>query len=931
MNILKYIPLFLSVFVMGCQIEEPKDNNCLKSLEDYTIYNPVNCKSLDRMSDYIQVYDNKNLRYDTYVENEYIDQSKANSKNLIIKKQLVKSDKLSELKVFFKDSILINGLILIIFLYAIMKQLNLKSQMTAFKVTRSVGFFALSILLLKMLTTTNIYEIERNKALQRINNLFANVVYSAFLKEHKQDSVTYEDYASKEALFDVEAINKINLCLTNSVKSSVSDLRFNQSRMVESDALDFYSKKNSTYFKGIESRDNRQIAISMKNIDGYSTVSKVDFGSCGSIDFNEKTVNKKMIGVMKDTGFKKALHDAIVNKNFEQNWKKIESSFEDQYLITTNSKKELLSLFILYANEYKKGMIVGSVLTDYSNGINIKESNFNNLTRIMNDSDVWYKSVASSKCYQTYDLNHRTIKAQDIFVTMNNFDCADFKVDKITPINKDSLNPNTEKVTIDRRIDSNIEEAKLQSQKMIDSLNVDYAVVYHSFYAMIDRIYDYDNKLVEIINKGGFAAPEFFRYVTSTNNEYKHLNGEIANVSNVNYYNALPYFNSNANVDTNVSSSLYDLAFVNRFVTHTDGLEDDITNTNVASAILEEQFNLTDIRINTDDDLTSNVKNYADTLANSFNVLKTSISKMTCVNVKNCYEENEAFDGVREWTNVQTQLAFQSINVMGMGITVQITGSIYEMLFDLKGEQGNNSKGFTIGNNKPSMMNSLGSSVSKVGSMAGTAGMAAFVFSQIMSLLHEIPEILSLSTQYLIPILMDFQVFLIIAVLVFGLTTNTTMQDYKQTISTLVIVLISPFITIFSMHTVILLTNILINSVLDNIPIIFSMLFNSMKRFIYFEWMTPAFSVLSLFIVLILIVIFSIKLSRNIDLILNELIKKGTNAITSNSTDGIETAENLTWTYAGVKGLRTHLANKTQRNNMKLMRLMKSVKNNKPE
>lgn len=95
--------------------------------------------------------------------------------------------------------------------------------------------------------------------------------------------------------------------------------------------------------------------------------------------------------------------------------------------------------------------------------------------------------------------------------------------------------------------------------------------------------------------------------------------------------------------------------------------------------------------------------------------------------------------------------------------------------------------------------------------------------------------------------------------------------------------------------------------------------------------MTPAFSVLSLFIILILIVVFSIKMSRYIDLILNQLIKKGTNAVISNSTDGIETAENLIWTYAGVKGLRTHLANKTQRNNMKLMRLMKSVKNNKPE
>lgn len=866
----------------GC-LQEPTDDQCITELDQLNDKNmPVTCASLDEFSQLNNVYEITNSNNQEFTPNRFITKEEALRKNTIQSQLNHQSQQHLNHKQKFTEIVSIEfvigaNLFLTIFLYMRNKEKSFKKGLATSSVVLSLLYFQI------VLFYSNDFELLMNRSVQYVQNTVAKSGYKAVKVELDQRDLLINNTNKKEAFYDIESLNKINTCMNNNRRNLLKE---EEQRLDKYDSkaevLFLYNTKNDPFIGTIEEsvkynyltgdsnvskagynhiKPNDYLVeksqdvsdISRKNIDykisddnGYPTISSISFYECGDITFTQKTVSSDLKDKLKIIRFKEELHKAVENNNINSGWEKIKTAYlsnsSDQLEIDKTTK--IAQLLILYTYEFKKSIFVGSVLTGYDNSSEIVSSNFSNLKKRLEVSDTWYDRLNAGRCVFESEFFKKTTDEFEDFEEqgiMESYQCLSFSNNQMKLASDQQFNIIDEEDLIKDYTDEQRLQAEDIAVLMVDSLALEYDKVTSLFKKEIEDLFDVEETLVNIINRGAYASSDFYYKAFNRNNVYGKYYSELMNVSEMNYSKSLPNFSNLPLYEReNISANLYNADYVDSFSikTYNDTtFEKDTKSADIASSVLESstmfgqsKYSSTMGALTSVFDLSTLKTDVIDTISQNLN----NINKMTCMDTEemSCIEKMNSFDGVSTWSNTSDNFAIASVEMLKKALIVKISSVFIETLNDKansKRKGDTKDSGVQLGSNKNKVFSVIASGLDTLAYLMFMAGLIFAVLSNIMEIVFHIPFMITSYAKLMQIYMLWLLPFAFIGVIQIGFMTNNSIKDYQKTLVVIIegILYSLWFATIIEL--MIMLTSFGLKFTLDTIQLISASFFESLN------------------------------------------------------------------------------------------------------
>ncbi|TEW56568.1 hypothetical protein E2R68_00600 [Psychromonas sp. RZ22] len=850
MKIKAIILLAMTMLLSGCY-DEPSDKGCIKQFDELTI-NFQECMSKNKYMSYHNIYylDEDSDIHEIKKEDNLLDADEINVKNA--RQALLAKSSISNLSIkqnFTKTAWQSIGYYLVILIVigsifkTLMKGFNLPKTLSIVGMQAGLG------LLLSLLMFSNMVEVFQSRTAMKAGDITYKTLAKTATFKQRTSRHNLNSYHMNEGLIDVESLHKINVCLSNNIKNNLENIQNNSTNVFtkyfnnETDLYDFFKSKNRPYVKYFEKRTNQKISYTI-GVGG--TISKVEFADCGSVTFPDKKITDDLLEAMKSIEYKEILHNSIINSSvegsFENGWKDIEAKMRDKYAYSNNLKSRLVQLLVHYSIESKKGVLFGSVLTDYKRvRPEIKEKSYKNLESFLNNSDELYRKINEVACLKNEELTRDAKIELDDYKKGNHaaiteFNCIDFHDSKIDLAIDDiyiySVDQSRDEAI--PFINSEIEFALEESAPIVEKSYVDvvkqYGIVNTHFLNKIDSFYDDQLDLAELINEGHTSAGKFYRYLNQKGDKYEHLFSEIVDVANIDFRQSLPNY-SNANLDS-ADVHYYNTSFVNAFmnpITDKINHEQSANTTNIASNALEYSVDSSNLNIDTDNLLTTtNVKNVLLTTFESGHKVFSGIKRLSCKNSDiSCLEQMRNQDGVIEINNLSANLDSLGKGLIVQGFAVKTAQLGLEMVTKSSkedkaqfGKRKVSSK--TRTHNISRISNSVIDMLKVVSNTQLTLGGIAVTMAGSIKLIHEISSIIMISIMSKQLLIQSTLGILMICTILMGFFTNffKAEEDYKNTYLSLFFLFTFSIVINVSSMFVLFLLHLILNVGLDFLPMI---------------------------------------------------------------------------------------------------------------
>ncbi|MFZ3527945.1 hypothetical protein LCA30_02285 [Vibrio harveyi] len=618
-----YVAVFVLAFTMITTFlfsrAEPNDAQCIEAttiqqLKDvkYKDYKNV-CKSLDKFISTTQVFDSKDPNIELFKANKYINESQAKTKNdqqKYLFKAEQKKDKTKQALFFNVVSFSLTlYVVIMIVINIIYHKMNFE---TAFKKTIYVV-----ILLLLLLIVRDTNEISRSvkRATNEAGNFAGRVLTKPFLNDMTSNIDKLLDSSFYVANNEIDKLTDIATCMSNNQKYHISLLESDPKNFQNhNDLTDFYALKNEPYFSQFENMELNKIQYIVSRVNGYTTLKKVNFAGCGSIDLITKDFSKDLSNVMRHINFSQILKTAITSKDYQAGWEKLLKDFDKAYAISNrnsgileetfmtlygqddaydNMKKQLL---VAYTIEFKKGLTFGFVGTDSFDIPDRNISDFANMKTKMNSLESWYDKLNESVCINDMGVMKKTLdiyKHNDFETTayMNYYHCMNFKDDGIVEPIHQRIYALDENVNQEVAFDEVIVEAQQIYTELVDDLANQYKEIDEAFIANVQEAYNLEEKAVRLWNEGFYSMPELLSHLTQSSFGYKEMFNEVVSVMTFDTQKAMPYFATMSKDE--VLYNFYTVADVKAakpVVISSDNLDSLIQSGDIATELLTNQY-----------------------------------------------------------------------------------------------------------------------------------------------------------------------------------------------------------------------------------------------------------------------------------------------------------------------------------------------------
>ena len=825
--------LFFFIFISFCITSfsnvyayEYDDENCITDIREATLTGKP-CKSLDlgvlkHKSNYTKaVYE------PFYSSNEFLDDEKMNTyNNLDYSKNQLGISQAAQKKSFaditFKPYLFVFCILFFIFRKMISKEDF--NDFLSFVVMCSMVIFILDTTVKTEETTVPVVRatIEANNYLNRMNQI--NVT-----SEDRMINNIVTNFSKNEALIDASDLIKLNVCLSNSQKYNIEnrDYSFNYFYS-KKEIADFYRLKNEPYIVGNQERGDRKIGITLG--DGGFPKS-INFANCGQVYFSSRKIDQDTIDIMQNIGFKQRLHKAIKDKEFELQLTEMKNSYiqlvgneaeKSDKFIGDSNKEQFIKLLVIFATEYKKGMMWGSIYTNYElENPTVINTDFSNFTNRQELADGIYNNIVSAQCIKNGDFVNDTVKAVSNFPSNSNsigqYDCVNIVGDDVITATIPYIYKENKLLIDDKRIGYRDNSLPLAEAAAAD-LITQYEIVSNVFDRELNSVSNYYTDLAYIYNKGGYAASEFFTYMHNNSNKHSSVYAQLIDVNRIDLSQSLPDFNfdKTPNIKT-------DVFIVNTFMKTTldkIDLERGQISTNVANSLIEYSTdntgdNASDALITTNSTSTDTFTSFLENNSEIF----SSVNKMVCSGDKEkCMEQYKNFDGSAEWNTLS-----HAITKTGSEAMIYSTGA-YLALASAKGvvnwqKRDGDTKQALFGNNSKAgkAIALLDTVKTAAGSIAALSVFSVILGNLMISLFSFQGFVLGWFEQAQI-IYLSIIPNLIIMVCVIGLMTNYTVKSYTKTLSLIMNLILYPLIITLSVSIISYFSNYMLISMLDSIP-----------------------------------------------------------------------------------------------------------------
>ncbi|MEL0629945.1 hypothetical protein [Psychromonas aquatilis] len=863
------------------------DDSCITDIRDAELTGKA-CKSLDLgVLKHKANYTNKVYEpfYDT---NEFIDSETMNTYNKLDKSKNELGTSQSFSKELFKETVYKPYLLLLCLLFFIFTKVRNASNkevkedysdVLAFIV---MSFITISILDLTAKTEETTVPIVRTSI--ELNNYLNRISQTNVMSESNSVDLILNEYSKNESLIDTTDLFKINVCLSNSQKYDLENREvafnfFNDRKEV----VDFYNLKNEPFITNFDERNHRKVAYSL-NETGF--LNHISFANCGQVLFPSLNVSAELFKTMEAINFKELLHSSIIEKDFEKKVKELKSNYEDKIGEDYNSKQKFVDLLVMFTTEYKKGVLFGSVLTNYElNNINVIERDFTNFTERQIKADEVYNNIVSAQCILNAPFLDKTTVALNSFPSQSNsinqYDCINIVNDDLEVAAIPYVYEENEELVKQKRIqlrDNSLPIAEEEAK----SISSEYETVNLIFNEIFSETTDFYKDLAHIYNKGGYSSSEFFTYLHNNANDNSITLAKLIDVNKIDYSKSMPDFNFDKTpvISTNVFT-------VNSFIKTTldqIDLEKGQLSTNYANSLIE--YSADNSSSNIADELYTDVSSmdFITGLLENNSVIFSTVKKMVCSADKDdCVEIYRDFDGTVEWKNLSNSLNKVGAETLIYSLSASIAISTVDSILNWQKRNGDATQAIFGNQSKAGKISSfthIGKSAAET--MAALSIMSIILGNLMISLFSFQGFVLGWFEQAQI-IYLNILPNLIIMVCVISLMTNYTVRSYSKSLSLTLNLFLYPLIAVVAVSIISFFSNYMLITMLDNIPNISSMLLPEKNG----SAIDSIFSSIIVISMLILLMIIG-------NVIIIKVLINGLSKLTTNSFDGaFETAENV--------------------------------------
>ena len=825
------------------------DNGCIKDINELKQRSWIDsstCKSLDLGVKSLKTQGTvKTKRIDPiFQSNDLINAEQANIANNFENEKNLLGKRVESAKMNFLENSYIDKFILFVVLVLLYKKMvNAKENNDDFSFLRFSSYSLICLSIFAIALKTDYIEKATANISIKISNIANNFNHKLQVSEITNIDLIVSNDTENEALRDIDALSKITICLGRNKKNAMNDIAtvpnlFN----TDKDITDYYDNISNVYINNVDEKINQDFQY---NLNEYGFLKNVKAGECGNASFKIRNINKDIFDKMFLIKFKELLHDAITNNDsFSSNLEKMKSSYFKLGVNYTKTDDEFLKIAGLFTDEYKKGLIFGSVLTNYDKtNLKVLKTDYSNLKNTMQPLNVISNALTASKCM----LNPSILKtAIDEFYERDNiskhihrFDCINFDADwlniafPVAKIYKDN------KESIDFNISLMQDAADEKSEIAPENLILKYKSAHDSYTNLINNMVNFKEDLAYYHNKGGFDS-QFNVYLQSKQNNYKEYLFQIMDSSVIDYSKSLPFFGSqteNAEFDLDLYTvNAYTRKILNRIDYNKSGANEDFAN-KVMSYTYDNTNANVDNPIEAANSKPSFISDFSD---NYLNVMNKSKVFLCNVEIENC---NEKFNGVKAMFELSDAYLKDGFNAFKIGLGMNITSKFINSLANRsskidsgddkiklgidssKSKKSKVEEKIMIGKEKrKSEKKSLSKNISAAANAGESVGyavmMAGFIMMLVGSLLSVVFEFQTFYMNYallLISYVSYTSGLTIMFMLLVGFATNTTTQGVSETLSKVIEKFVEPFFLILNMLFIVMTVSIVYTSILDNI------------------------------------------------------------------------------------------------------------------
>jgi hypothetical protein len=577
--------LFLSSFFIVASVgyvgslEDPTDEGCITSISEIQnrsfADNGTVCKSLEKAHNTIDAFDYRSKTdAPVYEENEFINESEASSKNATQDEFFEHKSKVRDIKMaVFKALIFIFLPIMMAMAYTVKKTLfnnrqNMNQMLDEF-ILGGVGFTSLLLLLLFVIETDFISNNFGGKFVPKVGNFVAQTLVQPKIVENKKIENVLKQGSYYEAFDIIDKLVDLNICSNNTQKAQIIEEsnKFFGGISNEAELIELYKKKNEPYFPLIEDPKGRKIGYYYSTNSNFARVDEIKMSGCGSINFNGNEYNQQIANIMKVLNFSKILSDALKANDYVSGWETIKESYykggaKNAFGVPIYSESDdsaLKSLLIAYTNEFKKGLVIGSVYFDPLTQKPVA-SDFSNLTSLISNLDKQYLLTTRAVCVEDKlvlsETNKKIKKAGDKMIDF--YYCMDFSTGTMEVVDEIAYLDKKDKQIADDRVLRLSEESKELIEAQVKELAAKYEEVNTQFQIEVEKIYDFDKKTIRLWNEGFYSYSKLLNHLRSFGAEYKYIFAEVMSPIVINADNSYPhYLNETIREQTNSENETY--------------------------------------------------------------------------------------------------------------------------------------------------------------------------------------------------------------------------------------------------------------------------------------------------------------------------------------------------------------------------------------
>jgi hypothetical protein len=835
--LLKIIVIPLLLILSGCS--ERPESLCFdkqKKLEITT----KSCKPLNEFSKSINIVPYDPLNEPIYDSSVHLTEDEINTYNNRQIKLNTNTKTIHKTKEIYAKTLLSYLVFLMLIIVPIALVKSLKGGVVEGVDGRETKFLNASLMLLILCSlfyyvySSDDFSVRLKNGTNAIGQFIFTLGATVELSETRMEKSSISSSSKNEALRDIEAMHKINICLSNNQKSHLERLENTWNRLIsQKDIVDFYYKKNTPYLKFYEKRTNQKISYM---IDKYGVINSISFANCGEIKTNKNIMAPELLEIMEYVNFNNIIHNAIKSKALESGWNTISTKYKSKYFDTGKAKRRLMQLAILYLSEYKKGLLIGSVEVDYEAG---KSSDYlagtkpvidfdsSNLEYFLSNSDEIYSNINQSICLPRADLINDTINRIEEFDTtqhMSQYDCVDFKNKKLVSSSTSNKIYNNDNQF---EIDINIARIVEKTRDLVDASTTDliseYKKVDDLYLTIINDLYNFEKDVNRILNRGYFAMGDFYKYTNTQSNEYLTMFSELNDVLDISFAKALPNYSS-GNDATESNLYAYESGYINYFMTPIfDKIDTSQSSSpsNYSSIGLEVATDTSSYNIDKEELFSvSNVENLFTTGVNAMSNVFNSVKRMTCNDGNTCLDEQKDYNGVLEIQNLSSNLKTGA----AFGLAVGFTGKVSAMTLDAVATHKAKSS-FKMGKKKKRVsfgraIKSAGNMINGVSNFMIVTSVIALVLSALLDFIFKIEQVFMIYVQLSQMLYLNYVDFFILNAIAVGVAIGKSTKAYHNTLLYCFNLVIYAPLFALSVGLIVILNNFLRTWILNILPFI---------------------------------------------------------------------------------------------------------------